>query len=170
MSQLSETDYKSNLKQAFNATDKESIVRVVDYADFLNQKNLDRLSIMTYLYQIREKYDSSNPCTFSISPKSKTMTPLNKESKDKNIYNNNTTRANSTENKKLYMNTNKGGSVVYNQQIKNSFFNPFDSEDDELDREKIQEKKKGIIEINSENSKTNNQKKQTPEKKVLINF
>lgn len=165
MSQLSETDFKSNLKQAFNATDKESIVRVVDYADFLNRKNLDRLSIMTYLYQIREKYDPTNLCSINISPKSKTLASLNKETRDKNILNSTTTPC-STEKKKSL--ANKRGSLINNQKIKSSFFNPFDSEDDELDKDKIKEKQKGIIEINSDNSKTNLQKKPTPEKKVLI--
>ncbi|RMZ96050.1 EH domain-binding 1 1 isoform X2 [Brachionus plicatilis] len=166
LNELSETDCKSNLKQAFNATDKESIVRVVDYADFLNRKNLDRLSIMTYLYQIKEKYDPSNPCAYNISPNSKTLSSLNQEAKVKNFSNFSAT-PNSTQKKKTTINVNKVNTLVNNQQITNSFFNPFDSDEDNLVKEnKIKQNNKGIIEIKSpEETKSNHQKKQTADRK-----
>lgn len=167
MNDLSETDFKSNLKQAFNATDKESIVRVVDYADFLNKKNLDRLSIMTYLYQIREKYDPSEPCSISYSTKSKTLHSFNQETKVTKQSSYSATPT-STEKKGTKALTIRND-CLDSKQIKNSFFNPFDSEEDESVKEKnFQEKKRGIIEIASDEVEKSQQKNQTPDKKVLF--
>lgn len=59
MSNLSEKDAKTNLKEAFNASDSEKIMRVVDYPDILNRKITDPLSIITYLYQIRDHFETS---------------------------------------------------------------------------------------------------------------
>jgi hypothetical protein len=53
---LNENDPKANLKQAFTASDKESIIRVVDYPDILNKRNLDQLLIMTYLYHMCDHF------------------------------------------------------------------------------------------------------------------
>jgi hypothetical protein len=58
LNSLDESDCRKNLKQAFNASDKESIMRVVDVCDFINKKKIDELSIMTYLYQIKNHFDS----------------------------------------------------------------------------------------------------------------
>jgi hypothetical protein len=59
LSNLSEKDAKTNLKEAFNASDSEKIMRVVDYPDILNRKITDPLSIITYLYQIRDHFETS---------------------------------------------------------------------------------------------------------------
>ena len=54
-----------NLKEAFSASDSEKIMRVVDYSDIVNRKQIDPLSIMTYLYQIRDHFE--NPFVDSTS-------------------------------------------------------------------------------------------------------
>ena len=58
LNSLDVNDCRKNLKQAFNASDKESIMRVVDISDFTNRKKIDELSIMTYLYQIKNHFDN----------------------------------------------------------------------------------------------------------------
>ncbi|CAF0703528.1 unnamed protein product [Brachionus calyciflorus] len=146
LNRLSETDAKSNLKQAFSATDKESIVRVVDYADLLNRKSLDQLSIMTYLYQIRERYDSSTNIIQqdkNTKANSKTISSFSKVShriEDKNL--NKHTTISTSEVKKV------APKAPENKNLKNSYFNPFDS-DDELKESVETSKSKGIVEIKS---------------------
>lgn len=59
---MSTENVKSNLKQVFTLADNESIARVIDYSDFVNKKSrqLDTLSIMTFLYQLRNHFESSS--------------------------------------------------------------------------------------------------------------
>lgn len=125
MNKLSETDAKANLKQAFTASDKESIVRVVDYSDILNKKNVDQLSIMTYLYQIRDRYDSQNvnnqiqsmkkskSAFASLKPQAP-INPVKVQSKESNKEN----QMASVKNEEKSKQTNK-------------YFNPFDSDDEQ---------------------------------------
>lgn len=58
MSNLEKNDTKKNLKAAFVASDSEQIMRVVDYSDIVNRKQIDPLSIMTYLYQMRDHFEN----------------------------------------------------------------------------------------------------------------
>lgn len=60
MSNVSENDTKANLREAFTASDEEKIMRVVDYPDIINRKQIDSLSIMTYLYQIRDYFENAS--------------------------------------------------------------------------------------------------------------
>ncbi len=55
---LDPVNSKTNLRQAFEASDQEAIMRVVDYCDILNKKSLDQLSVMTYLYQIKNHFEA----------------------------------------------------------------------------------------------------------------
>lgn len=66
---LDENDFKKNLKQAFNAADQESIMRVVDIGDILNKKTIDQLSIMTYLYQIKNHFEFKKPAPVPVNNK-----------------------------------------------------------------------------------------------------
>jgi hypothetical protein len=78
---LSLTEIKNNLKQAFSASDSLNVVRVLDYSDFLNKEHLDQLLIMTYLYQLRDHFETSKSGQHhsQLSPSS------NIESKYKNL-------------------------------------------------------------------------------------
>ena len=86
MKQLNENDTKKNLKQVFQASDKEKIVRVLDFTDFIKRESLDQLSIMTYLFQLRDHFDpektklmsptkTNNPI-LNLSPINKPITPV----------------------------------------------------------------------------------------------
>lgn len=60
LSNVSESDTKANLREAFTASDEEKIMRVVDYPDIINRKQIDSLSIMTYLYQMRDYFENAS--------------------------------------------------------------------------------------------------------------
>ena len=86
MKQLNENDTKKNLKQVFQASDKEKILRVLDFTDFIKRESLDQLSIMTYLFQLRDHFDpektklmsptkTNNPI-LNLSPINKPITPV----------------------------------------------------------------------------------------------
>ncbi len=55
---MSGKDVRPNLKQVFNYTDSESIGRCIDYVDFTKKKQIDQLLVMTFVYQIRDHFES----------------------------------------------------------------------------------------------------------------
>jgi hypothetical protein len=126
LSKLSATNSKSNLKLAFNASDSEAIVRVVDVADLLNTKSPDQLSIMTYLFNICDHFEPkyskriSKNTTAPATANSKTLKLLMPTFKIPSLMNNN--------NKK------KLAPILpqeTTQTIDNkSYFNPFEDDDD----------------------------------------
>lgn len=120
MKQLSDTDSKTNLKLAFRASDSESILRVVDVNDIINKKNPDQLSIMTYLFNICDKFEPKTSKKFSKkNVKSKTLLP-NMENKE--VPTKKKQPAPILSSDKAQQNQNKQ---------KSSYFNPFDEDDDE---------------------------------------
>ncbi len=122
MDSLSESDVKSNLKQAFKATDAESIPRVIDYVDFLNKKKLDQLSVMTFLYQLRNYYESSLNSKEINNNKDSNMKKSSSQKLNEPILN----RVEETA-KSITLPTSKS-----NEKIKKgAYSNPFDSDDDD---------------------------------------
>ena len=79
---MNEKEAKSNLKQVFDASDAEKIVRVIDFSDFLNKNQLDQLSIMTYLNQLRDHFESSSS-TLQIENKNKSIQKTNNKKSTK---------------------------------------------------------------------------------------
>jgi len=71
---LNEKEAKKNLKQVFDASDAEKIVRVIDFSDFLNKNQLDQLSIMTYLNQLRDHFESLSIKEINNKKSTKTYT------------------------------------------------------------------------------------------------
>ena len=132
LKQLSDLDSKANLRQAFRASDKESIVRVVDYGDILNKKSPDQLSIMTYLYHICDHFEPKISKKISKKHNSKTKIkespppppPITAISSNKKkpapvLSGNFVTSKVSEQNTQKKHNT--------------SYFNPFESDEDETD-------------------------------------
>ena len=129
---MGDSSVKSNLRQAFTATDSESIARVIDYVDFSsNRAKLDQLTIMTFLYQLRNHFEAA----------------LNKEINNNN-YNNNENNSkikNSTSNPKSVGKTmnNSASSDSTSLAESNSsgkikktggYSNPFESDNDEEEK------------------------------------
>ncbi len=71
---MNEKEAKKNLKQVFDASDAEKIVRVIDFSDFLNKNQLDQLSIMTYLNQLRDHFESLSIKEINNKKSTKTYT------------------------------------------------------------------------------------------------
>lgn len=119
------------MKQAFTASDSEKIVRIVDYSDFMRGQ-LDQLTIMTYLSQLRNHFDLDK--SKLVSPKSPTRPAPVKQ-----------TSVQSTPTK----------------VISHNFKNPFDSDDDSSKKENkkpsglIQIKSNGDIVPDSLNEQAN---------------
>ena len=126
LTQLSESDSKTNLKIAFKASDSESIVRVVDIGDVYNKKSPDQLSIMTYLFNICDHFEPKSSRKISkknVKSKSKTLinmlpNKLNKEVKKKSPA--------PVLNEKLLTND-----AINQNKNTSKYFNPFDEDENE---------------------------------------
>lgn len=124
---LSKTDANQNLKIAFKASDKLQIGRVVELNDFIKKGKLDQLLIMTYIFQLRDHFETqpnkSKLQSPIISQSNSFSSPLNAKTKDKKQIKNTSTpikknTAKPTENAKLKT---------------SSYYNPFDSDPNEAD-------------------------------------
>ena len=127
---MSETDSRINLKLAFRASDSESIVRVVDVGDLLNKKNPDQLSIMTYLYNICDKFEPKTSKKIS-----------KKNTKSKTLLSSVPSVLNIDKSKKkqpapVIQSDKKLAQEQSNQnKQKSNYFNPFDEDDDAAEKE-----------------------------------
>jgi len=127
---LSETDSRINLKLAFRASDSESIVRVVDVGDLLNKKNPDQLSIMTYLYNICDKFEPKT--SKKISKKNTNSKPL--LSSVPSVLN--IDKSKKKQPAPVIQSDKKLAQEQSNQnKQKSNYFNPFDEDDDAAEKE-----------------------------------
>ena len=127
----------------------------MDYGDILNKENLDQLSIMTYLFQLRDHFE-----TKAMSPNLKKSSFFNFSSSKKNSKNEKDktlkelvkqTKSTSTP---IKLNTAMPASdPTVHKNINDFYRNPFDDDEDEEDglKETVNKdiKKTGLLQINS---------------------
>jgi hypothetical protein len=105
-------------------------MRVVDYADVLNRKSIDQLSVITYLYQIRDHFENNNNNSFSPTHQS-TLKPLPQPQQPQQ-----TTLSVLVETSNLLHNSNPFEQEENNSQQHLS--NPFDSDDEDENNNETQ--------------------------------
>lgn len=158
---LNENNAKQNLKEAFKASDSESVVRVVDTSDIVNKNKLDQLLIMTYLHQLRAHFESNNNNYL------KTPTKINsiQQTSLSNTLPPKMTSSNKQQQRVVTSKTNTISSPTSLatemktpvKSMNKNYSNPFDDSDDEnnsspnpfSDKQTIVTKTNGIIQINS---------------------